>query len=170
MPIGGNVVRPYERPREGELAGTVGSRPPSFPIRREGEESSVVRGATGITGMLGSAGGRRSCRSSMTPSRPIDTAAICLSPRHFRQSDSGRAATSPAPAVLAGLGASSRRPVVQRGTGRAVVADRFVKWANTLDFPVYRLTNRRQDQIYIPSVAGGPVAPICEVTDDCRSR
>ena len=37
VPIGGNVVRPYERRREGELAGTVGSRPPSFPISATGE-------------------------------------------------------------------------------------------------------------------------------------
>src|SRR5437773_9859391 len=34
VPIGGNVMRPFERRREGELAGTVGSRPPSFPIQR----------------------------------------------------------------------------------------------------------------------------------------
>src|SRR3954452_12540748 len=37
VPIGGNVVRPYERRREGDLAGTVGSRTPSFPIQRDGE-------------------------------------------------------------------------------------------------------------------------------------
>ena len=39
VPIGRNLMRPYERRREGELAGTVGSRPPSFPIQRDGDLS-----------------------------------------------------------------------------------------------------------------------------------
>jgi hypothetical protein len=33
VPIGGTVMRPYERRREGELAGTTGSRTPSFPVQ-----------------------------------------------------------------------------------------------------------------------------------------
>src|SRR5438132_1268539 len=40
VPIGGNVMRPYERRRSGELAGTVGSRMPSFPIERDVEVSA----------------------------------------------------------------------------------------------------------------------------------
>lgn len=32
VPIGGNLVRPYERLRAGPLAGTTGSRAPSFPV------------------------------------------------------------------------------------------------------------------------------------------
>jgi hypothetical protein len=40
VPIGGNLVRPYERPRDGALAGTVGTRTPSFPIQRDGEATS----------------------------------------------------------------------------------------------------------------------------------
>src|SRR5262245_37054388 len=31
VPIGRNLLRPYERRRSGVLAGTTGSRPPSFP-------------------------------------------------------------------------------------------------------------------------------------------
>ena len=34
VPIGGKLLRPYERKRTGELAGTVGSRTPSFPTPR----------------------------------------------------------------------------------------------------------------------------------------
>jgi hypothetical protein len=33
VPVGGTVMRPYERRREGELAGTTGSRTPSFPVQ-----------------------------------------------------------------------------------------------------------------------------------------
>src|SRR5205823_5756894 len=47
VPIGGNVMRPYEKPRTGPLTGTVGSRTPSFPIGRDGELSAAAR-TTGI--------------------------------------------------------------------------------------------------------------------------
>src|SRR5205807_585862 len=40
VPIGGNVMRPYERKRYGALAGTTGSRTPSFPIQRDVELSA----------------------------------------------------------------------------------------------------------------------------------
>ena len=32
IPVGGGMMQPYERRREGELAGTVGSSAPSFPV------------------------------------------------------------------------------------------------------------------------------------------
>lgn len=37
VPIGRGLVQPYERPRSGQLAGTVGSRTPSFPVQRDFE-------------------------------------------------------------------------------------------------------------------------------------
>jgi hypothetical protein len=37
VPIGRGLLQPYERRRQGELAGTVGSRTPSFPIQRDAE-------------------------------------------------------------------------------------------------------------------------------------
>ncbi len=40
VPIGGGRMRPYERRRDGELTGTVGSRTPSFPIGRDVELSA----------------------------------------------------------------------------------------------------------------------------------
>lgn len=33
VPIGRGVLQPYERPRSGDLAGTTGSRAPSFPVQ-----------------------------------------------------------------------------------------------------------------------------------------
>jgi hypothetical protein len=35
VPIGRGLLQPYERPRAGPLAGTVGSRTPSFPVQRD---------------------------------------------------------------------------------------------------------------------------------------
>jgi len=37
IPAGRGVMQPYERRREGELAGTVGSRAPSFPVGPSGD-------------------------------------------------------------------------------------------------------------------------------------
>jgi hypothetical protein len=37
VPIGRGLLQPYERRRQGELAGTVGSRTPSFPIQHDAE-------------------------------------------------------------------------------------------------------------------------------------
>src|SRR5438445_12442804 len=47
VPVGGKVMRPYERKRDGQLAGSVGSRTPSFPIQRD-SEVSLAAGRTGI--------------------------------------------------------------------------------------------------------------------------
>jgi hypothetical protein len=43
VPLPGNLLQPYERRREGELAGTVGTSTPSFPVERS---SDPVRDAT----------------------------------------------------------------------------------------------------------------------------
>jgi hypothetical protein len=41
VPIGGNLMQPYERRRSGALVGTVGSRTPALPIQRDVELSAV---------------------------------------------------------------------------------------------------------------------------------
>ena len=44
VPIGGNLMRPYELKREGRLVGTIGSRTPSFPIQRDAELATTLPG------------------------------------------------------------------------------------------------------------------------------
>ena len=46
VPIGRNLMRPYERWRAGQLAGTVGSRTPSFPVERDVEVSARTSAVT----------------------------------------------------------------------------------------------------------------------------
>ncbi len=43
VPIGGNLLRPYERLRAGNLAGTTGSRMPTFPVQISRYPRSVPR-------------------------------------------------------------------------------------------------------------------------------
>lgn len=54
VPIGGGMLQPYERVRRGELAGTSGSRTPSFPARtaRETNEVPMAAGAPVASGPL----------------------------------------------------------------------------------------------------------------------
>src|SRR4051812_12358231 len=47
VPIGGGMLQPYERRREGELAGTVGSSAPSFPVALS-SDSSLDTSAYGL--------------------------------------------------------------------------------------------------------------------------
>jgi hypothetical protein len=51
VPIGRGVMQPYERPRRGDLAGTTGSRAPSFPVGHEYEGSTVLAAAAPPTNL-----------------------------------------------------------------------------------------------------------------------
>ena len=42
VPISRGVMQPYERPRRGDLAGTTGSRAPSFPVGHDYEGSTIL--------------------------------------------------------------------------------------------------------------------------------
>jgi len=155
VPIGGNVVRPYERRREGDLADTVGSRPPSFPIRRAGETwvdavapVDVERFAPGVDGFV--------------PAIPEEPSPI---------GTAGSVAAIPGPISTIRPERRNVRVIFQvwvpyqgarwTSAGAAVpyLADRFVQVGDHHGFPVYRQRNGSADRIYIPSVAGGPVAP-----------
>jgi hypothetical protein len=51
LPIGNGLMQPYERPRAGDLAGTSGSRTPSFPPETPSPvaEATVPVGTAGVT-------------------------------------------------------------------------------------------------------------------------
>jgi hypothetical protein len=163
IPIGGNVVRPYERRREGELAGTVGSRTPSFPIQRDGEVS-VAAAPLGFTGII-------------TP--PVDLFFPVVIPEAARPIAPIGAITA---LLQASIPPSAPSPPVRRanansstilqvwvpfdgarwysaGSAVSYAPDRFAQVGEYRGFPVYRDKNGRADEIYIPSVVGGPVAP-----------
>lgn len=172
VPIGGNVMRPYERKREGELAGTTGSRAPSFPIERDAEVSA----ASGTVGII-------------TPPRYTDAAAVFPEANRgvstsgvivFRASvtkDGGDVTPAPAPATPAAPPAPTTMQSVQRPAGTdgiwiefdgarwynagAAVSynpQRFSPIGNYRGFPVYR-DAANPDRIYVTVVPNGPVAP-----------
>ena len=51
VPIGRGLMQPYERPRSGDLAGTTGSRAPSFPVSAVPNEWTPPMAASAPTGL-----------------------------------------------------------------------------------------------------------------------
>jgi hypothetical protein len=49
VPVQRGLMRPYERPRQGALAGTVASRTPSFPVRMTSSTAVLPQGASAPT-------------------------------------------------------------------------------------------------------------------------
>ena len=56
VPIGRGVMQPYERRRNGDLAGTVGSQAPSFPVTRDAEQPAATLGTSGARIAFGDEG------------------------------------------------------------------------------------------------------------------
>jgi hypothetical protein len=50
VPVSGGMLQPYERRRTGDVAGTTGSRAPSFPVTMAGERSEEEPAAIGTAG------------------------------------------------------------------------------------------------------------------------
>jgi hypothetical protein len=167
VPIGRNVMRPYERRREGELAGTVGSRPPSFPIQRDGDLS--VRSQPGMSQALPV----RMPEPEVIPeaygrSRP---GVVMPQLEQYSTGTMGARVAAPAqPQVVNDV----PRPTGNDGVwiefegarwfsaGPAVTfnPDRFVPSGSYRGFVVYRDTmGGRADTIFVTVVPDGPVAP-----------
>lgn len=174
IPIGGLVMRPYERRREGELAGTVGSRTPSFPIQRDVELSA----SSGTVGLITPA------VTGLEQEYRADTDFVTV---RVPVSALGRSASAPAPpapptqtAEFQATGVVSVTATQAAGgsvdqaglwiefngarwysAGRAVDYDssRFEPVGDYRGFPVYRDRSDAADRLYVTVVHDGPVAP-----------
>lgn len=165
VPIARNGMRPYERRREGALAGTVGSRAPSFPIQRGPDLS--VRTQPGASQAL-------PVRMTEPEVRP-DAVAVGTTgvgtPRPPQPTGTMGVRATPAQRPVANF---VRRPTGNDGvwiefegarwfsSGRAVSfnPDRFVSTGSYRGFDVYRDTmGGGADTIFVTIVPNGPLAP-----------
>jgi len=161
IPIGGNLVRPYERRRDGELAGTIGSRTPSFPIQRDGEVSVatvVAPAGVGMTGIIAPPVNQSQPVAVVEVPEAVGTTGVISSPI------AGGAATRPlrranTPTFMEFWVPFDNARWYSAGSAVPFSAERFVQIGEYGSFPVYRDRNGSRDTIYIPSVAGGAVAP-----------
>lgn len=159
VPLGRNLMRPYERRRAGELAGTTGSRTPSFPIVRDVEVSA----ATGGTGLITPLVSER----EVEPERLAAVAARTTpDARASSQVDTRRSITRtsiesiPPPRSNDGIWLefngfrwSSAGPAVPYDP------DEFTSAGMYRAFPVYQKRGGSDREIYIPAVEGGQLAP-----------
>ena len=156
VPTGRGLMQPYERVRAGELAGTSGSRPSSFP----GQSDRGVRG-------IPAAGG--------PPTElPLPIGAISV------YTPETGAVAAPAPAnVTTAVGTGGVAPLPQRrgrtpsrdgitvnfaggtwvATGPAIrTPDQLAQVAEYAGYPVYRTKDQSDDEILLP-MSPGFVAP-----------
>lgn len=168
VPVSGALMQPYERKREGELAGTVGSRTPSFPIGRDAEVSSGWQPyelAYPRVAGLASAPRHRVPGAADTVVRvdePFEAVgAVMIAPRAMAPSErnygNGMLAT---PGTEDGLWIAFQN-ARWFAAGRAVSFDaaRFEPAGSYNGFPVYRERGGASDRIFVTTVLDGPIAP-----------
>jgi hypothetical protein len=167
VPVGGGLLQPYERRRDGELAGTVGSSVPSFPVAPS-SDLSLGRNPFGPQApappRLTEFG---SDAQALTGEQPVGTSGAAP---NIDRADATRAAR------LAG----ALRPMPRRAdsanaifveydnarwfsSGPPVAYDpsEFVRSGEKDGFPIYRKRGASRRTIYVPIVkdAGGVLAP-----------
>jgi hypothetical protein len=176
VPIGRDRLREYERRRDGELAGTTGSRPPAFPVLSPSvqalRDTSVSAVAT--SGLIEPA---QPPLAAAAPAAQPNTAPAPVG-------TSGRNAPNAASSV--GTGGSSDRGLARRtliesvprpsgangvwlefngarwyadGPAASFSPDRFEPVGEYRGFPVYREKTAAKDAIWISVVKDGPLAP-----------
>ncbi len=159
VPIGRGMVQPYERPRQGDLAGTTGSRAPSFPVavaaagpaRPAGPFAAMppvplsvpaIGGATalsavGVTGVAGS-------------DHAVGAAGV-LSPA----ASPGRVATLLAPESNDGVWLRfAGQKWIHSGVAVPLSDNAFMHVGEYVGFPVYARVSLDEDVIYLPTRSG----------------
>lgn len=167
VPIGDNLVRPYERKRDGDLVGTAGSRMPSFPITRDAETTSV----DGVEDFL-----RVSLPSSDRLGRaqwywptPTDQSAIASTdPLAPLSSQTRTLATPIIPPTLGRLRETTNAGAYVQfmgarfyTSGRAVTHDiqRFARIGDLGTAAVFGESGGSNKTVFVEVVPGGPLAP-----------
>ena len=169
VPIGRGVMQPYERRRAGGLAGMVGSRLSSFPVRLFGDQQQPAMTATAPTQPPFTAGAIVSYTPetiSFIPAIPAPIVVASIAPPVVTAVD-----VEPFPVFVPKVILGSTPPQNNDGVwlifesvrwvsaGRAEPRTDAFTQVGTLDgFPVLRRVGGSTDQIYVPS-RDGMVAP-----------
>ena len=175
LPLAGGLVRPYERRRSGDLAGTVGSSSPSFPVNVPAAEvtqtpsvaayytvtTAVVPRPVGTTGFIYGTPVQEQPAALAEPAFPVPVGATGIN-------------LSTRPAAVLPRSGPARIETVQRPVGLNTVFlefrdtrwyaggpavrfahGQFTRVGDYRGFPVYE-EKGRNDRIYISLVPGDP--------------
>jgi hypothetical protein len=145
VPIGRAAMRAYERRRDGELAGTTGSRTPAFPVAPVGLFEQPQERAIATGGRL--------LASPLPPGSAAPEAAVSRLTRT-------RVESVPRPRATDGIWIEFNG-ARWYSNGEAVVysPDRFTRIGEYRGFPVYREKNDKGRSIWVAIVQDGPLAP-----------
>ncbi|MEQ1912811.1 MAG: hypothetical protein ABMA15_28605 [Vicinamibacterales bacterium] len=179
VPIGNGLMQPYERVREGELAGTVGSRTPSFPvdlaIELPDEVQMVPVGADAAWSRFGF--GRRSSRSDRRRMVAAPAQTVATAPTDFAAVGvemfvpPNRQGTFLGPVLGNGILTSPPAGTTSvwvefeqtrwfsAGAAEVFDAARYTQVGELRGFLVYRDRAAASDRIFVSVTAGGLVAP-----------
>jgi hypothetical protein len=139
-PVGRDRLRVYERRRDHELAGTTGSRTPSFPVKSPAARPAEER-------IVGTAG-------HTVPTAPASSNAVSS-----RASRTGLE-TIPRPRATRGVWLDFvGMRFYSAGAAASYSPDRFTKVGEYRGFPVYVENAGKKDKIWVQVVEGGPLAP-----------
>jgi hypothetical protein len=166
VPIGRGLVQPYERRRSGDLAGTTGSRAPSFPVASPGDVEPAREALTeqDLAVPVGTSGdystrdeGCVPCECRCSPAAEVVSTSAAV-PTAVA-APAGPLRTAKQPEGNRGLWVPFEGHVyVADGQAEAFDAGTFAAAGQYAGFTVYRRAVR-DDRIYIPSVDGGLLAP-----------
>ncbi|MGE3512488.1 MAG: hypothetical protein AB7N65_26800 [Vicinamibacterales bacterium] len=159
VPVGGRLMRPYERRRRGALAGTTGPRTPSFPVEPSSGIAPLIDtdeqyDARDVTD--------RAAWDWPTPEKPLDQPSLVTVPgRRPSVVPSGPITAVPRRETLNAGAYLTFDGVRYFSSGRAVApnADRFTRIGGINGSGVFREEQGRPTTIYVESVPGGPLAP-----------
>jgi hypothetical protein len=148
VPIGSSLMRPYERPRVGDLAGTVGSRTPSFPIQRDGEATSPFGPSYLVADTF----------QTLAGPEPIVAPVAAIEPAE----ETGRHVTIgsvPPPGTRNGVWLMyDNARWYSAGAAVPFVAGRFAQIGEYRGFPVYREKDGAANTVFVRTTADGPLA------------
>jgi hypothetical protein len=159
VPIGGAVMKPYDRRRAGPLSGTVGSTTPAWPVQ-------VASNALQTPGGAGNPTGEPLVLPDVPPSaaRAEDSTqnAVGTTGSTFARPPLARTAVQSVPRPTANTGISvifQGARWVSDGPAVPFSPDRYLPIGDHHGFPVYREKQGSSDTIYVTVVADGPLAP-----------
>jgi hypothetical protein len=173
VPIGRERMRTFERARTGELAGTSGSRSPSFatmpsitaeavtPVN-PGPPSIATQRPVGTAGSpAGTVGSPVATAGSIVP-RPADTETTAANIPERSRVTRTRLETIPRSIAATSGGVwldFNGARWYSAGSAVPYVADRFTPVGTYRGFRVYRANSGNRDRIWVSVVPDGPVAP-----------
>ena len=145
VPVGRATMRAYERRRDGELAGTTGSRTPTFPVAPAALPGQRPERAVGTVGLFATATPIMTASvPAPEPSRPVRTSIESVPP----------------PRATDGVWIRfNGAKWYSDGEAVAYSPDRFTRIGEYLGFPVYREKDDKKEAIWVAVVQDGPLAP-----------